>query len=283
MIDFENLTEEQRSCIPDVRFELIPIRNLVSNQDYQRDLKEAHITNTLRDFDLYQIKPVKVSQRDGINYVFDGQHTIEIIAAKSGSRDTPVWCMIYDDLRYQEEAHVFAEQQKHIKALVPYEVFKAHVEAGDNKQVMINYLVTNVYKLKIINGNKPGCISAVSALEFIYDKYGYEALDRTLHIALGTWEGEKMSLSSGILKGIAQIITAYGESLNEDSFIEHVGRITPKAISRTAHDRRPGAIGYAEALILAYNKATKKRLSLQKLYWSNSKRKGVAPPDYEME
>ncbi len=283
MIDFENLTEEQRSCIPDVRFELIPIRNLVSNQDYQRDLKEGHITSTALDFNIYQIKPVKVSHRDGINYVVDGQHTIEIIAAKSGSRDTPVWCMIYDNLSYQEEAHIFAEQQKHVKALVPYEVFNAHVEAGDHKQTMINYLVTNVYKQKIINGNKPGCISAVTALQFIYDKYGYETLDRTLRIALGTWEGEKMSLSSGILKGIAQIITAYGESLNEDSFIEHVGRITPKAISRTAHDRHPGAIGYAEALILAYNKATKKRLSLQKLYWSSSKRKGAEPPDYETE
>ena len=37
MIDFDNLTDRQRSCIPDVHFELIPIKNLVSNQDYQRD------------------------------------------------------------------------------------------------------------------------------------------------------------------------------------------------------------------------------------------------------
>ncbi len=281
MIDYDNLTERQRRCIPDVRFELIPIRNLVSSQNYQRDLKENHIANTLKDFDVYQIKPVKVSRRDGINYVFDGQHTIEIVAAMSDSRDTPVWCMIYDDLRYQEEAHVFAEQQKHIKALVPYEVFKAHVEAGDNKQMMINYLVTNVYKLRIANSYKPGTISAISALESIYDKYGYEVLDRTLRIALCTWEGEKMSLSSGILKGIAQLIHAYGDSLNEEIFKEHVGRISPKAISRTAHDRHPGTIGFAEALILAYNKSNKKRLFVQKLYWSNSRRKGAAPPDYE--
>ena len=100
---------------------------------------------------------------------------------------------------------------------------------------------------------------------------------------LGTWEGENLSLTSGMLKGIAQIIHAYGESLNEEIFKDHVGRVTPKAISRTAHDRHPGTIGFAEALILAYNKATKKRLSLQKLYWSNSKRKGAAPPDYEAE
>lgn len=59
-------------------------------------------------------------------YVFDGQHTIEIVASRSGSRDTPVWCMVYDQLQYQEEAHIFAEQQRHVKALVPYESFKAH-------------------------------------------------------------------------------------------------------------------------------------------------------------
>ena len=61
MIDFENLTERQRNCIPDVHFELIPIKNLVSNQDYQRDLSEGHITKTLQEFDVYQIRPVKVS------------------------------------------------------------------------------------------------------------------------------------------------------------------------------------------------------------------------------
>ena len=48
MSEFANLTERQRRCIPDVHFDLIPIRNLVSNQDYQRDLSESHITKTIR-------------------------------------------------------------------------------------------------------------------------------------------------------------------------------------------------------------------------------------------
>ncbi len=86
-----------------------------------------------------------------------------------------------------------------------------------------------------------------------------------------------------MLKGIAQVLAAYGESLNDEIFKDHVSRISPKAISRTARDRHPGTIGYAEALILAYNKQTKRRLSLQKLYWSNSKRKGDAPPDFEAD
>lgn len=40
MIPGDMLTEAQRRCIPDVSFELIPIRNLVSNQEYQRPLSE---------------------------------------------------------------------------------------------------------------------------------------------------------------------------------------------------------------------------------------------------
>ena len=123
--------------VPNVHFELIPIKNLVSNQDYQRPLSESHIRKALEEFDVYQINPVKVSRRDGINYVFDGQHTIEIVASESGSRETPVWCMIYDDLKYTEEAHIFADQQKHVKNLVPYETFVAHIEAGDEKQKMV--------------------------------------------------------------------------------------------------------------------------------------------------
>ena len=95
------LTEQQIACIPKAHFKLIPIKDLVSNQEYQRPLSESHIIKAIEEFDVFQINPVKVSRRDGINYVFDGQHTIEIVATKSGSRETPVWCMVFEELEYQ--------------------------------------------------------------------------------------------------------------------------------------------------------------------------------------
>ena len=113
--------------VPNVHFEKIPIKNLVSNQDYQRNLSQARIEKTAENFDLFQINPVKVSRRDGINYVFNGQHTIEIVALVSGSRETPVWCMVYDDLEYQHEADIFANQMKYVKPLLPYDIFMASI------------------------------------------------------------------------------------------------------------------------------------------------------------
>ena len=48
--------------VPNVHFEKIPIKNLVSNQDYQRNLSQARIEKTAENFDLFQINPVKVSR-----------------------------------------------------------------------------------------------------------------------------------------------------------------------------------------------------------------------------
>lgn len=265
MIYDDSLMERQRMCIPDVSFELIPIKNLVSNQEYQRPLSEGHIRRALDEFDVYQINPVKVSRRVGVNYVFDGQHTIEIVAAASESRETPVWCMVYDDMKYVEEAHTFADQQKHVKSLVPYEIYHAHIEAGDEKQMIIDSIVRS-YGLEVTGTTQSNGICAVNTLERIYDKFGRGTLDQTLKLAIATWEGENNSLSGNMLMGIARIIVAYGDSLKEDIFKDHVGKVSVKSIIRTAKERRPGAMGFAEAMMLAYNNRNKYRLSLRTLY-----------------
>ena len=263
-MDESMLTERQKRCIPDVTFELIPIRNLVSNQDYQRPLSEGHIRKTVEEFDIYQVNPVKVSRRDGINFVFDGQHTVEIVASVSGSRDTPVWCMVYE-MQYTEEAHTFANQQKHVKSLVPYETFKAHIEAGDPKQMMIKSIVES-YGLKVTSTQQLNGVCAISTLEKIYDKYGQAVMDSALRLAVGTWEGEANSLSGNMLMAIARILVAYGDSLKEDVFKDHLGQVSVKSIIRTAKERRPGAMGFAEAMMIQYNLKNKRRLSLRTLY-----------------
>ena len=255
--------------VPNVHFELIPIKNLVSNQEYQRNLSLHHVQNAAEHFDLYQINPVKVSCRDGMNYVFNGQHTIEIVALVSGSRDTPVWCMIYDDLNYENEAYVFANQMKYVKPLKPYEVFMANIEAGSDKQLIIKDLVES-YSLSIGQVKGYGVICAVSSLEGIYDKFGYHVLDRTLRLCAGTWEGDMNSLCANFLNGVARLVNTYGDKLKEELFKERVGATSVKQLTRNAKERRPGSMGFAEAMLVAYNRKCKYPLVWNKLYEKNS-------------
>ena len=224
-----------------------------------------HVRKAVENFDLNQINPIKVSRRDGINYVFNGQHTAEIVAMASGSRETPVWCMIYDDLEYTEEADIFANQMKNVKALLPIEIFNANCEAGNNKELIIKGLVES-YNLKIAATSNPGCISAVSALERIFDKYGYDMLDRVIKLIIFTWEGEQKSFSANMLNGMARLLSAFGENIKDELFKEKLGEVSLKELVRTAKERRAGSLGYAEAMLVFYNKKLKAPLHWNNLY-----------------
>lgn len=260
--------------VPNVHFELIPIKNLVSNQDYQRNLSEHHIARAAENFDLYQINPVKVSRREGKNYVFNGQHTIEIVALVSGSRDTPVWCMVYDDLSYQHEADIFANQMKFVKPLKPAEVFAANVEAGSDVQLMIKSLVES-YGLRIAASNTKAdgkCICAISALEKIMVNHGYHVLDRVLRLIIGIWEGEKSSFSANMLNAMAKLVTTYGDSLNDELLKEKLSVLSIKSLIRMGRERRPGALGLAEVMVITYNgkkKNSQNYLNMKSLYDSS--------------
>ncbi len=277
--------DQFQNFVPNVHFEKIPIKNLVSNQEYQRNLSQAHVARAAANFDLYQINPVKVSRRDGVNYVFNGQHTIEIVALVSGSRETPVWCMIYDDLCYEHEADIFANQQKYVKALSPYEVFVANLEAGNDQQLIIRDLVES-YGLRIGNTKNAGELCAVSTLESIFSKYGYHVLDRVLRLCIATWEGESNSFSANILNALAKLIVTYGDTLNDETFKEKLGLLSIKQLIRTAKERRPGAMGVAEVMILEYNGRKKSdsnhRLLIRKLYQNPKKKQEADPSSFDL-
>ena len=259
------MRREYEEFIPKVHFELIPIKELVSNQEYQRNLSMVHVKKAVDNFDLNQINPIKVSRRDGVNFVFNGQHTAEIVAMASGSRETPVWFIVYDDLEYCEEADIFANQMKNVKPLQPIEIFNANCEAGNEKELLIKGLVES-YDLKIGVSSAPGFIGAVGTLENIYDKYGYDVLDKVIKMIVITWEGELKSFSANILNGVARLVNAFGDSIKEETFKDKLGEMSIKELSKTARERRVGSLGYAEAMLLLYNKRNKYPLNWQKLY-----------------
>lgn len=270
--------------IPHVSYELIPINELVSDQEYQRNLSMKHVIEASEHFDLYQINPVKVSRRNGINYVFNGQHTMEIIAMVSGSRETPVWCMVYDDLQYKNEANIFANQQKYVKPLTPYEVFVANIEAGNDRQIFIKDIVeSHGIKISPLCGQNATC--AVGALEYIYDHYGHEILRRTIRLAVTTWEGIQVSLTASMLKGIAKLADVYGTDMKDDLFVAKLGNVSAKEILRTAKERKGGAQGFAEAMLLEYNKKLHSPLPFEKLYRHKVKKRFSSDrvPESELE
>ena len=254
--------------VPDVQFEQIQIKNLVSNQEYQRNLSDIHVRRMVSAFDVFQINPVKVSYRDGLYVVMNGQHTIETVAAASGSRETPVWCMVYHGLDYKQEAHIFANQQKYVKDLSPFEIFTANIEAGNDDHLLIRDLVES-YGLTLSSSKAACTICAIATVEQIYMKYRFHVLNRTLRLIVGTWDGDPLSLSANMLRGVARLVVNYGELMKDDMFCDRLGKVSAREITRNAKEKREGSLGFAEAILTIYNKKTSGGLQRTMLYGSN--------------
>ena len=59
------------------------------------------------------------------------------------------------------------------------------------------------------------------------------------------------------------------DNIDDESFKEKLGAVSLKSLIRNAKERRPGSMGYAEAIILEYNGKRKNphtRLAMNKLY-----------------
>lgn len=173
--------------------------------------------------------------------------------------------MIYDSLDYKNEADIFANQMKHVRPLKPYEIFMANIEAGNEQQLVIKRLVES-YSLSIGPTKAYGMICAVATLERIYTKYGYHVLDRTLRLCVGTWEGDIDSLGANVLAGVAKMVVAFGDQLRDETFKEKVGFMSVRQLSRIAKERGAGSLGYAEAMLVAYNRKCKYTLRMTKLH-----------------
>ena len=61
----------------------------------------------------------------------------------------------------------------------------------------------------------------------------------------------------------------FKSQLNEETFKEKCGAISVKALTRIAKERRPGSMGFAEAMVIEYNgkkKNSAHRLNIRMLY-----------------
>ena len=94
-------------------------------------------------------------------------------------------------------------------------------------------------------------------------------LQRAIRLSVITWEGELESMTSGILRGITRLICAFGDELKDEAGKEKVGRCT-------ARERKAGSIGYAEAMLILYNRKNGSNAALK---WASLYDKNHCPSE----
>ena len=91
-------------------------------------------------------------------------------------------------------------------------------------------------------------------------------LDHVLRLIIATWEGEPKSFSGNMLNGVARFLYAFEDKVNDNTFKEKLGEVSIKELTKMAKERRAGSLGYAEAMLIIYNKRLKNTLTWNDLY-----------------
>ena len=72
------------------------------------------------------------------------------------------------------------------------------------------------------------------------------------------------------LFGVAKMVVTFGDQLRDEIFKEKVGFMSVRQLSRIAKERGAGSLGYAEAMLVAYNRKCKYTLRMTKLHSSKA-------------
>lgn len=243
------------------KFQLIPANQIKINRLYQRPLDNSRIKRMASGFDWHLVNPVKVVWHNGEWVAVDGQHTSVMLRYKFGD-DFLVPCMVYEDLSdWFEQAKTFIKVNDRgmRKVLGIRDEWHALLFSNDAKATAIK-TVCERYGLKIPTAKGEtgkGWVSAVSALEKVYDSMDKTQFDQFLLILTSAWHGEQKSLTAPIINGLSQFVKTYYGEYNRANLIHRLAKTTPELIVRAGKaSTAAGHTKYAREILNVYNKFT---------------------------
>lgn len=236
----------------------IGANELVVDHQYQRPLNENHVEKLQRSFNRDFMGAFIVSERsDGTFYVLDGQHRLEAFRRLHGA-DTKATlpCMVYTDLSMGDEADIFTSQQAS-QRIHPVDYFKARCFSGDPSALSVASALAE-YGLTMRIDKSPTSVSCPHLITDIYEKSGRDWLRRVLRLTTGIYTDDRHAVPASIIGGVHTFLLRYGESVDEDRFVDILRSIPKSKIDSTAasmaqfiHER--SYLLYGRAFLHFYN------------------------------
>lgn len=244
--------------IPVIDIDEMDIRKLPSELlltvKYQRPVIMEHVLDIVEHFDPNKLDIVKVSDRDGKYYVFDGAHTLTALKILHQGQPFKVMCRVYHNLTYQQEAELFASQyQQKKKVAFQYEL-RGHLHAEEPMYEAFEKITEACgYKLAIGGNKGPRRISALKKAWTIYSTYGSDVYEKTLRLVMRTWGGVEWTMYSFMLGSVATFIQKF-PNFSEKRFIQRLEHIDLGALQCHTNEESPTKdLAYAHAIAWFYN------------------------------
>lgn len=229
---------------------------------YQRDVDMSLVKQMKKEFREPLVSFIKVSFRDGKYWIFDGQHTAELLKLMNGGKDCLVWCIVYYGLTWLDECELFLLQRGLARNVGMNDKFRARRNRGDRDVVdMCNIAEKLDIRIDFTGSKGDNRICALTTLNRIYNAIGPDDYCELLSIIKDAWNGEAASFSNEILKGMFVFYSTYKGQFNRKRLVTQLGTVSPTVIIREGRvSSAPGASKFARQMLAAYNRKAKNRL-----------------------
>lgn len=235
---------------------------LFVDQLYQREVDKARVAQMNKQYRAELVNAIKVSYRDGKFWIFDGQHTAELLKLRNRGRDLPVECKVFYGLTWLDECELFLLQNGVSRSVSMSDRFKARFNRGDKDVVaMVNIAEKLGIRVDFTKSKGDNRICALTTLNRVYNSLGDDDYAEMLSIIKEAWGGDAVSYSAEILKGMFIFYSTYKGQYNKKRLLTQLGKVSPSVIIREGKaSTAPGFSKYARQILNAYNYQTKNKL-----------------------
>lgn len=228
---------------------------------YQRNLNMPRVRKIVKNFNPNLVNPIKVSHRDGLYYVIDGQHTLTALKLMNNNQDLKVNCFVYEGLTQQDEAYLFA-QQTGISSKVDSEHKIQALSIANDPQVldMINIVKSIGFDFDFTKKQGDKKIIAVATLNRMYQRSSREEFIDSLETVRDAWHFEPYSLKSELLGGVNQfyIYPSFRGKVNKKLAVQKLSVVKPIIIYRDGKAySKGGDLRFAKQIADIYNHGLK--------------------------
>lgn len=238
-------------------------RLVIDRNVYQRKQHNDKITQIVASWDERIANEPKVSLRDGVYHVFDGQHTILAREAMNDNNPVKILCKVYYGLSEKEEALLFAKQTGISSKPSAGERLRANLY-GEDEEAKAFCRATEEAGLSVdVKGTRhKKHIACVSTALNAYRVLGKELYVEALSIIAEAWNGKPDSLRYEIVKAITEFVQFYNGKYDRPVLIAALKSKKPisvrnKIITDCEH---PQNIRFAHQIMLVYNARSDKAL-----------------------
>lgn len=180
----------------------------------QREFRKAHADKIIAEFDFDKFGFPVVNFRDGVYWVFDGQHRVHALKQLGfdGPKDT-IDCEVFDGLSDQEMADMFLGRSN-VRNISPYDKFHIACTAGRKRETDVRRTVES-NGIKIGRTKDENTVGAIGALCKVYDQSGPTVLGQVARTLKNAFAGDPSAFTPELIQGVGLVFNRYNGRTHE--------------------------------------------------------------------